>query len=151
MSELSYRPGGEGDFPALTEVWHRSVLASHDFLTPDQIEGYRRRLPDEFLPAVEEIVIAERDGEPVGFIGMNGEEIEMLFVVPESHGTGVGRGLIDLVAEKRNRLTLEVNEQNPKAHAFYLHLGFRDAGRTKLDPDGNPFPMIRMERAGTGN
>jgi len=146
VNPVRYRSGGAEDFPALTEIWLEAVRASHDFLTAGQIEGYRRRMPVEFLPAVPEIHVAERAGEPIGFIGMDGEEIDMLFVDPRSHGRGVGKALVDLITEGRSRLTVDVNEQNPRAHGFYLHLGFRETGRSATDPDGNPFPMIHLER-----
>lgn len=143
---MRFRQGDAADFEALTGIWFRAVQASHDFLTPDQIEGYRRRMPTEFLPAVAEIHVAEEAGEPVGFIGMNGEEIDMLFVDPDRHGQGVGKALIDLAAKDRDRLSVDVNEQNPDAYGFYLHLGFRETGRSATDPDGNPFPMLHLAR-----
>jgi len=146
LTPPEFRTAEARDFDLLTGIWLEAVRASHDFLTAEQIEGYRRRMPTEFLPAVPEIRIAEDETGPLGFIGMDGEAIEMLFVDPASHGRGVGRALIDLVAPGRSRLTVDVNEQNPAAHGFYLHLGFRETGRSATDPDGNPFPMVHLER-----
>ena len=37
--------------------------------------------------------------------------------------------------------TLAVNEQNPQAHGFYEHMGFK---RTELDEQGQPYPLLYM-------
>lgn len=142
---MEFRQGSIEDFEELTDIWFRAVGASHDFLTGEQIEGYRRRMPVEFLPQVPEIHVAVEDGKPVGFIGMNGDEIDMLFIEPANHGQGIGSALIDLVAESRRRLLVDVNEQNPKGLEFYLGRGFRQVGHSETDPEGNPFPMIHLE------
>ena len=39
-----------------------------------------------------------------------------------------------------------MNEQNPQAEGFYRHLGFRTFERTETDGQGNPFPILKMER-----
>ena len=41
---------------------------------------------------------------------------------------------------------LAVNEQNPLAKGFYEHMGFRVYGRTDLDEQGNPYPLLYMSR-----
>jgi putative acetyltransferase len=42
---------------------------------------------------------------------------------------------------------VDVNEQNPQGVAFYRHMGFEQVGRSELDGQGNPFPLLHM-RAG---
>jgi putative acetyltransferase len=37
-----------------------------------------------------------------------------------------------------------VNEQNPQGVAFYRHMGFGQVGRSELDGQGNPFPLLHM-------
>ncbi|WP_275293630.1 hypothetical protein [Amycolatopsis sp. La24] len=44
-------------------------------------------------------------------------------------GAGLLRWLIDVAAERKQPLVLEVLEVNPRAHAFYLRHGFRETGR----------------------
>jgi putative acetyltransferase len=41
-------------------------------------------------------------------------------------------------------LTVDVNEQNPEAVAFYLALGFHVVGRSATDAEGRPFPLLRL-------
>lgn len=40
---------------------------------------------------------------------------------------------------------VDVNEQNPDDIGFYKRLGFSLVGRSPLDGQGNPFPLIHME------
>ena len=71
----------------------------------------------------------------------------MLFVEPDAHGRGVGTALLDAVAA-RAPLTVDVNEQNPAAHAFYRARGFVETGRSPLDGEGRPFPLVHLRREG---
>ena len=41
---------------------------------------------------------------------------------------------------------LFVNEQNPQARGFYEHMGFAVRERSELDEQGNPYPILFMER-----
>ena len=40
---------------------------------------------------------------------------------------------------------LDVNEQNPQALAFYQRMGFQVVGRSAVDGQGNPFPLLHMK------
>lgn len=44
----------------------------------------------------------------------------------------------------RQALSVDVNEQNPQAVGFYLHYGFVQTGRSPLDGEGRPFPLLHM-------
>lgn len=44
-----------------------------------------------------------------------------------------------------DKLTVDVNEQNAGAHAFYKKYGFVQTGRSELDGAGKPYPLIHME------
>lgn len=144
MSETHVRPATRSDFSVLADIWERAVRASHAFLTEEDIAGIRPEMTAA-LPAVE-ILIAERDGEPAGFIGTDGNKIEMLFVDPARKGSGLGTALLRRVRETRSGevLRLDVNEQNPAALAFYLSRGFRVEGRSELDGAGRPFPLLHL-------
>ena len=49
-------------------------------------------------------------------------------------------------AARGGELTVEVNEQNPAACGFYEALGFVVIGRSPVDDDGRPFPLLHMRR-----
>ncbi|MFA8329936.1 GNAT family N-acetyltransferase [Burkholderia ubonensis] len=125
------------DNPALLDIWHRAVQATHAFLTEQDIA-------ELYLPSVAVWVAEADDGSVAGFIGVHNAQVEMLFVDPERFGQRVGTRLLDHVRAKHARLTVDVNEQNPGAHAFYRRYGFRDVGRSATDSAGRPFPLIHM-------
>ena len=81
----------------------------------------------------------------LGFIGCDEQRIEMLFVSPESRGIGVGKALLDYAITERGTNEVDVNEQNPQAVGFYQHRGFVTAGRSELDGEGNPFPLLHLK------
>ena len=137
--------------PGLVEVWEAAVRATHHFLTEADIQNIRRQV-EELLPAFEGLWTAcPEDGPPAGFMGLTppeeegGEaEIDMLFVSPDLHGQGVGTALVNFARARHPHLKLSVNEQNPRAHKFYENRGFVVVGRSPVDSQGRPFPLLHM-------
>ena len=128
----------------LTEVWERSVRATHLFLSDKEIESIKEYVP-QALNGVAHLMVAEDDlGRPVAFIGIEGDTLEMLFISPEERGKGLGKRLIQYGVEKYAVCRLAVNEQNPQAKGFYEHMGFRVYKRTDVDEQGNPYPLLYM-------
>ena len=96
---------------------------------------------------VEYLIIAEKEfGEPVAFMGIDSNRLEMLFLSPEVRGKGLGKQLLQYGIETYNIQELTVNEQNPQAVGFYEHMGFETHKRTELDEEGNPYPLLYMRR-----
>ena len=94
---------------------------------------------------VEYLIIAEKEfGEPVAFMGIDSNRLEMLFLSPEVRGKGRGRQLLQYGIETYNIQELTVNEQNPQAVGFYEHMGFQTYKRTEYDEEGNPYPLLYM-------
>ena len=69
---------------------------------------------------------------------------EMLFVEPEYFGRGVGKALLRHARDLHGALSLEVNEQNARALAFYQRQGFAVTGRSALDNAGRPYPLLYL-------
>lgn len=82
----------------LTAPWEASVRATHTFLMPEGIAEIRGFVPQAFR-AVAHLVVAERRGRVLGFAGVEGERLEMLFLLPELRGEGLERALLRFVAE----------------------------------------------------
>lgn len=131
---------------ALTDVWERSVRATHDFLVEDDIVGLRPEAGSG-IEHIAALAVAYVDGKPCGFAGVQDGHLEMLFIAPESRGCGVGRALLAHAVEREGAVTLDVNEQNAQAVGFYEHEGFVVEGRSPLDDAGRPFPLLHMRRA----
>lgn len=127
----------------LINVWERSVRATHAFLSEGEIAEIKPFVP-QALAGVETLVVAEKDGEPVGFMGVQDGRLEMLFLDPDARGQGLGRRLLTHGIERLGVTELTVNEQNPQAVGFYEHMGFKTYRRTDLDEEGRPYPLLYM-------
>ncbi|MDE7240952.1 MAG: GNAT family N-acetyltransferase [Desulfovibrio sp.] len=139
------RPARAADHAALVDVWRRSVKASHDFLAPgavEEIEAEVRRA----LAAVAEVWLVEAGGEPVAFLGCTGPHVDMLFVAPRHFRRGLGTRLLDHARRRHGPLAVEVNEGNASAQAFYRARGFVLAGRSPVDSQGRPYPLLRLRQ-----
>ena len=132
------------DYPMLIDIWLRAVRATHHFLQASDIDALLPQLRDVYLPAVELWVAVDPDDKPLGFIGLNENHVEMLFIDPDRRGQGIGRALLDFCRDTRDTLSVDVNEQNPQAVGFYRHYGFVQTGRSPLDGEGRPFPLLHM-------
>lgn len=42
---------------------------------------------------------------------------------------------------------MTVNEQNPAVLGFYKHMGFTLTGRSEMDEQGNPYPILTLALA----
>ncbi|WP_307797118.1 GNAT family N-acetyltransferase [Williamsia soli] len=131
------------EFPALARIWRRSVESTHGFLTHDDIAFYAPKVADSYLPAVT-LRVARTGGRAVGFSGTDGNRLEMLFIDDNHRGRGIGGALLGEALDRIPRLELDVNEQNPDAVAFYRRHGFVTVGRSEIDADGRPFPLLHM-------
>lgn len=130
----------------LVVVWEGSVRATHLFLSNEEVLAIKEYVP-QALAGVQYLYVAENDeGIPVGFMGIEGQKLEMLFIDANQRGTGVGKQLLNLGFEKHQVNELAVNEQNPQAVRFYEHLGFKVVDRSELDEQGNPYPILIMKR-----
>ena len=147
VAEVRLRQADDADTDRLVAVWRSAVEATHHFLTPADIYGYADRLARDYFPAVE-LVVAEADGVVVGFSGTAENRLEMLFVDPAAHGRGIGTVLLDHAVAHGGVDELDVNEQNPGAVEFYRRRGFEPVGRSPVDSDGRPFPLLHFRRAG---
>ncbi|MBW0237896.1 acetyltransferase [Pseudomonas sp. D1HM] len=142
------RQATNADHPQLLNIWLRSVRATHHFLQESDIEALLPQLRDIYLPAVELWVAVNTEDNPTGFIGLNENHVEMLFIEPDLRGKGIGRALLNHARSSRNPMSVDVNEQNREAVGFYLHYGFVQTGRSPLDGEGRPFPLLHLSLPG---
>ena len=129
----------------LTIIWENSVRATHSFLTEDNIQYFKNMLPEIFTHIPHLIVAIDENNQPLGFMGINDSEIEMLFIDGKKRGLGIGKKLILFGIDHYQVSKLTVNEQNPQAIGFYEHLGFTTYQRNETDDQGQPFPVLKMK------
>lgn len=137
-SDPRVRPADESDLPAILSLVH--ALADYE-REPDAVEAteddFRRVLFEDPSPTTY-CHVAEVGGEVVGlavwflsfstWTGKNGIWLEDLFVLPEHRGTGLGKALLQRLAQvcvERDFTRLEwwVLDWNAPSIAFYESLG----------------------------
>jgi putative acetyltransferase len=107
------------DAPELLDIWLRSVRATHAFPTVADISFLQPRVRDYLASDASELYVVCTDaGAVAGFMGRS----------PRSSA----------------ELTVDVNEQNTGARRFYEASGFVVEGRSELDGQGLPFPLLHM-------
>ena len=96
----------------LSTIWRRSVEKTHDFLTADDIDGISRYVPG-LIGKVPILVTANNGDKPLGFMGIDGHRLEMLFLDPDAMGKGIGKALLHYGIDECGVNELTVNEDNP--------------------------------------
>ncbi|MCB2225311.1 MAG: GNAT family N-acetyltransferase [Desulfarculaceae bacterium] len=131
--------------PELLALWEASVRTTHHFLGEEDIVRLKPLILESYFNAVELCCLVDEQDRALGFLGTAQGKIEMLFIAPEQLGRGLGRLLAAHATEELGAVRVDVNEQNPQALGFYEHLGFRVVGRSPLDGEGRPFPLLHLE------
>ena len=141
---LTIEPADSSVFERLVNIWEASVRETHFFLTENDITELRPLLFNAYLPNLPVFLARDETGAIHGFIGVDENRIEMLFIDAASRGKGVGKQLLAYAIEKLHANEVEVNEQNPQGVGFYKHMGFVQTGRSEVDGQGKPFPLLHM-------
>ncbi|MBQ4133699.1 MAG: GNAT family N-acetyltransferase [Desulfovibrionaceae bacterium] len=140
-------PYSEELHDALLSIWERGAKRTHNFLKDEDYAFYRQIVDREALPGMEVWAAVDSRRQPVGFVGLNGAHIEMLFVDPDRQRMGVGSALLDFAVKEKGCITVNVNEQNLEGRKFYQKYGFVEGRRLATDDRGKPYPLIRLELA----
>jgi putative acetyltransferase len=133
------------DREVLLDVWLRSVRATHSFVSEEDTQSMIPQVRDYLSSRASEFwVLCDAFTVIMGFMGMSGSKMESLFLAPEFHGRGGGRRLVRHAQALHGELTVDVNEQNSAARGFYEACGFIVEGRSELDDQGRPYPLLHM-------
>lgn len=124
-------------------IWAAAVDATHHFLAPADRDAIGEEVA-AFLPGAPLWVAVAGDGPPMGFMLLDGAHIEALFVHPDARGMGAGRALVLHALSLHDSVTTDVNEQNAQAVGFYERMGFARTGRSALDGQGRPYPLLHL-------
>lgn len=135
----------KGEFQDVVEVWEASVRATHHFLTEEDLACFKSLIRNTYLDAVELRGARNEEEKIVGFIGVDGRQLEMLFIHPDYRGKGIGKTLLAYSIAELNVVNVDVNEQNEQAVGFYQHQGFEIRSRSVLDATGKPYPILHLE------
>ena len=135
------------DYQNLIELWERSVTATHGFLRREDILHYRPLILDYYFDSLKLYYFGSRT-QITGFIGLKKGFIQMLFVDPAEMNRGIGKSLINYAIQEHRARTVDVNQQNTAALAFYSKMGFEVTGYAAVDSSGKPIPVLSMTWTG---
>lgn len=141
-------PVRPGEAPALLALWEASVRATHHFLAEGDLARLTPFVADLLEARTDLLCARDAEGRALAFMGVREGELEMLFVDPAHRGRGVGAFMLAHAMLALGVDRVDVNEQNGQAVGFYERHGFRSAGRSALDAQGRPYPILHMKLDG---
>lgn len=147
VAMITIRTSRPGEGARAVEIWRGAVDATHDFLSPEDRKAIDEMVCD-FLPQVPLWLAVDGNDHPLAFMLIDNGHMQALFVDPACRGTGVGAALVRHGLALHPRMTTDVNEQNGQAVGFYERMGFKRTGRSPLDDQGRPYPLIHLEYQG---
>ena len=108
------------DITKVADIWLDTNIKAHNFISAQYWESNYEMVKEMLLQA--EVYVCESNGEIQGFIGLNGDYIEGIFVCDRLQSQGIGKLLLDFVKESRTQLSLNVYQKNTRAIHFFVGL-----------------------------
>ena len=112
----------KADAIKVADIWLNSNMKAHNFISAQYWKSNYEMVKEMLLQA--EVYVYERNGEIQGFIGLNGEYIEGIFVCEKFQSQGIGKFLLDFIKKNEASLRLHVYQKNTRAIHFYQREGF---------------------------
>ena len=112
----------KADINKVADIWLDTNVAAHYFISSQYWQDNFELVKELLLQAT--VYVYEDNQEIQGFIGLNDDFIEGVFVSNEVRSHGIGKALLNYVKNKRNKLFLKVYQKNVRAIAFYQREGF---------------------------
>ena len=110
------------DINKVADIWLDTNIKAHNFIPAEYWKSNFKSVKEALLLA--EVYVYEYDTEIQGFIGLNDEYVEGIFVSGEMQSQGIGKILLNYAKDKRNKLHLNVYQKNARAISFYKREGF---------------------------
>lgn len=145
---MRIRAGSPSDVPRALAIWRAAVDATHGFLSPEHRAEIDELVAEQFLPHAELILAEDDAGAVQGFLVMEADMIDALFVDPAVHGRGFGSALLAEALRRVPGARVDASEQADNALPFYEAHGFVRTGRSETDPQGRPYPLIHLRHPG---
>ena len=109
------RQYSDNDIDAVMQIWLDTNIQAHHFI------------PSDYWRTNCNIVKEHKSSFPTaidGFIGLNDDYIEGVFVKETMQSKGIGKQLLNHAKEFKSKLKLSVYQENEKAIKFYLREKF---------------------------
>lgn len=110
------------DIDEVMEIWKNENIRTHNFISKEYWENNYEYVKD-ILPNAD-IDVYLLDEHIVGFIGVDNDYIEGIFVDINNQHKGIGTSLLNKIKEEKEKLNLSVYKKNINAIKFYKKNGF---------------------------
>lgn len=107
----------KNDINPVMQIWKNENIKAHKFISKEYWKNNYNYVK-EILPNAEIYVYVLKENI-VGFIGINENYIEEIFIDTNNQCKGIGTSLLNKVKENRDNLTLSVYKKNINAINFY--------------------------------
>ena len=112
----------KADIDIVANIWLDTNITAHYFISAQYWKSNFELVKELLLQAT--VYVYEDNQEILGFIGLNDEYIEGIFVSDEMQSLGIGKALLSYAKDKRSKLFLNVYQKNTRAISFYQREGF---------------------------
>ena len=131
------------DLQRVLYSWEVATRLAHDFMSDEFIIQSRKETEEIYIPNTD-IWVAEFNGVVKGFIALMGNEVGAIFLLPECHGMGAGKALMDKAQELHGDLEVEVFKVNSMGRKFYAQYGFEFLTESLHEPTGQQVLRLRF-------
>ncbi len=157
ITVATFRPAVRADVEAIATLWHRGWPDGHLGHVPAalvahrQLADFRQRVPAR----LDATTVATIDSAVVGFVMVQGDEIEQVYVDARVRGSGVAAMLLEhgeaVIGERYTGAWLAVVAGNARARRFYERNGWSDGGALDYAAEGRggttiAVPVRRYEK-----
>lgn len=134
----------ETDLEAIVDIWYQASILAHPFLDDAFVEKVKKDMRELYIPG-SETWLYEENGVVIGFIGMMGNEIGGLFVLPNHQSKGIGTTLVKFICKSFDELEVEVFKENKIGRAFYDKYGFTKMKEFLHDDSGQKVLRLKFK------
>jgi putative acetyltransferase len=131
------------DLEAVLSSWEKATRLAHPFMSDDFIAQERINVAEKYLPNTDTWVV-EIEGNVEGFIALMGNEVGAIFLMPNFHGKGAGKALMDKAQELHGDLEVEVFKENTIGRKFYSLYGFVQIEEKTHEPTGQQLLRLKF-------
>ena len=116
------------DIDEVMEIWKNENIRTHNFISKEYWKNNYEYVKDILPNADIDVYIMNEN--IVGFIGVDNDYIEGIFIDINNQHNGIGTSLLNKIKEEKEKLNLSVYKKNINAIKFYKKNGFIITGES---------------------